>query len=174
MEMHCASLLDLVEGRLLDGDVGGAYVELDRATAEVTRFSGTMAWHHRQRLAVQRARAALAAGDRDAARDLAVPVAGDAPTAAASRYELLARAVVACADGAAVDHDTTDEVLAALGRRAGLEAWRVTAEVAAATGTERWWRDAEHRAGALVAAAGDDADALLVSVTRRFERLRGG
>src|SRR6185503_4722766 len=110
----------------------------------------------RQRFAVLQARRALAAGEPDRAAVLAGPVVHDAAERGTRRYGTLAALTVARARATAgepVDHAAVDAALAALDTCAGLEAWRVTAEVAAAAGVDRWWRDAERRAGALIAAA---------------------
>ena len=64
----------------------------------------------------------------------------DAVARGTRRYELLARAVLGEVDA-----------LADLERVAGLEAWWVTAELAARRGDDRLWRDAERMAGMLVA-----------------------
>ncbi len=166
MEMHCAAALDLAEGRLLAADLDGAATALELAASVVEPFRGTMAWHHRQRLMVQRARLALASGDTDRAAELARGALADASARGSGRYHALAAAVLACAAPAEVVPDELDGVLASLERRAGMEAWRITAEVAAATGVERWRRDAERRAGALVAAAGPWAESVRARVAR--------
>jgi hypothetical protein len=56
-------------------------------------------------------------------------------------------------------------------RCAGLEAWRKTAELAAAAGVDRWWRDAERRAGALVVHAGEHGEVLRRYVATTFAAL---
>lgn len=160
MEMHCAAALDLLEGRLLAGDLDGATAAIDRARIVVEGFNGTMAWHHRQRFGVQQARFARATGDPERADELASAVVDDAIARGTRRYELLARAVLGDVD-----------VLTPLERVAGMEAWHVTAELAARTGVDELWRDAERRAGALVAAAGPHAESLRASVARRFSAL---
>lgn len=159
MEMHSAAALDLLEGRLLAGDLDGAAAAIDRARI-IDRFNGTMAWHHRQRFGVQRARFAQATGDPERAVEVARAVVDDAVARGTRRYELLARAVLGDAD-----------VLTALERVAGMEVWRVTAELAARTGADQLWRDAERRAGALVAAAGPHAESLRAWIARRFSAL---
>ena len=159
MEMHCAAALDLLEGRLLAGDLDGAVAAIDRARI-VERFNGTMTWHHRQRFGVQQARFAQATGDADRAIELASAVVDDAVARGTRRYELLARAVLGDV-----------EALAPLEGVAGMEVWRITAELAARTGSDPLWRDAERRAGALIAAAGTDAESLRAWVARCFSAL---
>ena len=159
MEMRCAAALDLLEGRLLADDLDGAAGAIDRARI-VDGFNGTMAWHHRQRFSVQQARFAQATGAPERAVELASAVVEDAIARGTRRYELLARAVLADLD-----------VLLPLERVAGMEVWHVTAELAARTGVDELWRDAERRAGALVAAAGPYAESLRVWVATRFSAL---
>lgn len=159
MEMHCAAALDLVEGRLLAEDLDGAAAAIDRARI-VDGFKGSMGWHHRQRFGVQQARFAQATSDPARAAELATAVVEDARARGALRYELLARAVVGDVDA-----------LVPLERVAGMEAWRVTAEIAARTGVDELWRDAERRAGALVVAAGADAESLRTWVAKQFRSL---
>jgi hypothetical protein len=81
----------------------------------------------------------------------------------------LARARLAAGDP--IDHDELDGVLAGLGQCAGFEAWRVTAELAAAAGVDRWWRDAERRAGAFVVRAGEHGETLRRYVATTFTTL---
>jgi len=159
MEMRCAAALDLLEGRLLVDDLEGAAAAIDRARI-IDGFNGTMAWHHRQRFGVQQARFAQATENPERAAELASAVLDDAIKRGTLRYELLARAVLGDVD-----------VLSSLERVAGMEAWRVTAELAARTSTDQLWRDAERRAGALVAAAGPDAESLRVWVATQFTAL---
>ena len=81
----------------------------------------------------------------------------------------MARArLVACRP---IDHDELDGVLGELERSAGLEAWRVTAELAAVAGVDRWWKDAERRAGALVARAGQHHETVHRYVAETFASL---
>ena len=66
MEMHCAAVLDLLDARLLAGDLDGAAPAIERARF-IDTFHGTMAWHQQQRYATLQARFALATGDRERA-----------------------------------------------------------------------------------------------------------
>ena len=172
-EQRHASMLDLLDGRLLAGDLDGAAAALERA-APVETLHGTMAWHHRQRYWVQCARFALATDDPVTARERAQRAIVDADQRGADRYGLFGRVVaarVAVRVGEPLDHDAVDAVLTGLDRCGGLEAWLVTAELAAATGVDRWWRDAERRAGALVAEAGEHAEPLRQWIGDRFAAL---
>jgi DNA-binding SARP family transcriptional activator len=172
-EMRHASMLDLLDGRLLMGDIDGAAAAVARA-APVETLHGTMAWHHRHRYWVQHARLALATGDFAAARNHARQGIDDAAQRGAARYVLLGKVVaarVAAASGEPFDHDDIDATLSALEACGALEAWLVTAEVAAATGVDRWWRDAERRAGALVSVSGEHAEPLRRWIGERFAGL---
>jgi hypothetical protein len=133
-----------------------------------------MAWHHRQRYGLQRARAAMLAGDPGVALQGAQAVQADAQGRGSRRYRLLASACIALARvalGETLDQDTVDADLAGLDSCAALESWSVTAELAAASGQDRWWRDAERRAGALIGNAGDDGESLRRWVASRFTAL---
>jgi DNA-binding SARP family transcriptional activator len=172
-EMLYAARLDLADGRLLAGDVEGAIARLD-ATVDLLSEQGSMTWHHRQRYGVLCARLALITGDHDSARQLATDVVIDAEERGTARYGAFARIVCVEADaaaGEAVDHALADAALAQLDRCAGLEVWRVTASLAAATGVDRWWRDAERRAGTLVANAGEHGEGLRQWVAATFAGL---
>jgi tetratricopeptide (TPR) repeat protein len=172
-EMRHASMLDVIEGRLLADDFDGAAAAIERAKP-VETFRGTMAWHHRQRYWVQQARFAFAIGDLDGARQTASRALDDARGRGTRRYKLFATLVaarVASADGDPIDHDALDDVLAALDSCGAIEGWLVTAELAAASGVDRWWRDAERRAGALVASVGDHAEPLRRWIGDRFAAL---
>jgi DNA-binding SARP family transcriptional activator len=172
-EQRHASMLDLLDGRLLAGDLDGAAAAIEQA-APVETLHGTMAWHHRQRYWVQCARFALATGDLDAAGERAARAVADADQRGSDRYGLFGRVVaarVAVGLGEPLDHDAVDVVLSGLDRCGSLEAWLVTAELAAATGLDRWWRDAERRAGALVAVAGEHAEPLRQWIAGRFAAL---
>jgi hypothetical protein len=123
---------------------------------------------------VQQARFALLTGDLAGAQEKAQRAIADADRRGTARYGLFARVVsarAAAAAGEALDHEALDAALFALERCGGLEAWLVTAELAATTGVDRWWRDAERRAGALVSVAGDHAEPLRRWIGDRFVAL---
>jgi hypothetical protein len=175
-EMVFAAGLDLADGRLLAGDAAGAARRLDELV-DLLMGQGSMTWHHRQRYGVLRARLALLEGDHALAREHAASVVADAEERGTPRYGAFARvmrAEAAAAAGDLVDHAGVDAALVQLDRCGGLEAWRVTAELAAATGVERWWRDAERRAGALVANAGDHGEPLRRWIGTTFAALGRG
>lgn len=172
-EMHHAAMLDLLDSALLIRDDDAIVAAIERA-APVEHFQGTNAWHHRQRYGVQRARFALSTGDDERARVLAANVVADGADRGSRRYEALATIVsarAAASMGEVIDHGVVDASLSVLDRCAVLEAWLATAELAADSGVDRWWRDAERRAGALVAAVGDHSESLRSWVGATFSRL---
>jgi hypothetical protein len=172
-EMRHASMLDLLEGRLLLDDLAGAAEAIERALP-VETLHGTMAWHHRHRYWVQQARFALATNDAASAREKAQRAVVDAEERGAARYARFGKLVVARAAielGEPVDYDDLDATLTALDTCASMEGWLVTAELAAATGLDRWWRDAERRAGAFVSVSGEFAEPLRRWIGDRFSAL---
>lgn len=165
-EAHHAGLLDLADGCLLRGDVDGAAARV-ADLASMDDWDGTMAWCQRHRLGLLRARLALVDGDADLAAGTAGAVADDAAERGAHRHELLARAV--CGLAGAASTDDLDDVIVALEGCAGLDGWRVVAELARSCDVGRWRTVAEARAGALVAASADPA-----STRRLVERTLTG
>jgi hypothetical protein len=160
-EMYYAGRLDLIEGRLLTYDFDGARKVIE-GTAEAMSWNGAQAWHPHQKFLSLSAQHALATEDYDRAAAVASGVVADSGTEHSLRYSLFARLTVArarLAAGCAIDRDELDGVLVELERCAGLEAWRQTAELAAGR-VDRWWRDAERRAGALVVHGGEHGEAL--------------
>ena len=155
-EAYWAASLDLIDGRLLAGDLAGALQRLD-ATSELDRWEGTMAWHQRQRLGLLRARAALTAGDRDTALGLAEAVRADAAGRGSRRYELLAAAWVARAERQP-DREAVNRIVDGLEACARLEGWRLAAELAAQLGVDQWRVAAERMASSIVAASGEHRD----------------
>ena len=140
----------------------------------ISSWQGTMAWHHRQRYLVQHARFSLLTADAAAAKDFATNAADDAASRGSRRYQFLGRAYAAVAAarlGEPLEKDDVDAVLGGLDQCAAPEAWLVTAELAAASGEDRWWRDAERRAGALIGNAGENGESLRQWVGARFSAL---
>jgi hypothetical protein len=122
-----------------------------------------MVWHQRQRVGLLTARLAWRAGDVDATEGAAQRILDDArrrgsarPAAQAELLVLLART----RRGGDIPPDRLDRVLAAHDKVAGLEAWRATAEAAAATGLPALTEAARRRASLLVDRAGDRSTAL--------------
>ena len=172
-EMHGAALLDLFDGALALGDLDLASHAEQRAEL-VTQVAVTMAWHHRQRLGVLQAQLALLKGDLDRARERAAWVITDTSERGTRRYRALGEAVHALVElraGERLDLDDVEAKMSALDGCAAPEAWSLTAELAAASGVDRWWRDAERRAGALIGGAGELAEPLRRYVATRFSEL---
>jgi DNA-binding SARP family transcriptional activator len=174
-EPRYAARLDVVEGHLArdDLDAAGAAIE---ALADLDTWNGTMAWHQRHRLGVQRARLALRTGDASGAADLAEAVVTDAAARGAARYETLAslvRARARAASGATVDVAELERTVDALPNVAGMEAWWLTAEVAAELGSDRWRVASERLVDDLVARAGPAGTTLPAFARRRWALLSG-
>jgi hypothetical protein len=171
--MYYAARLDLIEGRLLAHDLDAATKAIE-GTADVMEWHGVQAWHHHQRFLSLSAQHALATEDHARAASVASGVVADCGDRHTLRYSLFARLTVArarLAAGDAIDPDELDGALVELEQCAGLEAWRLTAELAAAAGANRWWRDAERRAGALVVHAGEHGETLRRYVAATFAAL---
>jgi hypothetical protein len=179
-EPSVAALLDRFEGRLLARDLDGA-AEAEVAAAGVHTSMGTMFWRLRIRYDIQRARLALAREDPETAVALAsaahdAAVAQQSPRYAGLAAAVAARAQAAAGDAAAVEQDALSKTIALLDGCGALEAWWVTAEVAAALeragiDADRWWRDADRRAGGLVGHAGAHSESLRRRVAATFAAL---
>jgi DNA-binding SARP family transcriptional activator/tetratricopeptide (TPR) repeat protein len=172
-EMYYAGRLDLIEGRLLAGDLDAASNAIE-STSEITGWNGGHAWHHHQRFLSLGAQHALATQDPERAAALASDVLADSGDRRTLRYALFARVSAArarLAAGEPIDHDELDRVLVELERCAGMEVWRVTAELASAARVDRWWRDADRRAGGLVVRAGEHGETLRRYVATTFEAM---
>jgi DNA-binding SARP family transcriptional activator len=172
-EMYYAARLDLIDGRLLARDLAGAARLIDE-TAEILDWHGVQAWHQHQRYLAQCAQHALATGDYQQAASLASRVVADGANRRTRRYPLIAQLTLArarLAAGGAIDYDACDAALSELEQCAGLEAWRMTAELAAAAGMDRWWREADRRAGALVVQSGEYGETLRRYVASTFAAL---
>jgi DNA-binding SARP family transcriptional activator len=165
-EAYWVAHLDLIDGRLLAGDLEGAM----RRIADVDgldEWNGTMAWHQRHRLGLLRARAALMAGELDSAHALADTVRVDAARRGARRYQLLASAVTALCDQAP-DVAEVGAVIEGLNSCARLEGWRLAAALANRLGVDAWRIDAERSAASVIAASGAHADTARRWVERAF------
>lgn len=172
-EMRSSAELDRIEEFLAAGDFAGAGSALV-AYQPILEWNGGHAWHHHQRYRTLLARHLVGVGDPAGALETATQVTSDAAERGTLRYGLLARVVVAraaLACGRPIERDDIDAALVSLEGCAGLEVWRVTAEMAAAADDDRWWRDAERRAGAIVVRAGDHAETLRRHVAASFAAL---
>lgn len=164
-EAHWVAQLDLVEGELVRAAFDAAASRL--AELEVlSHWEGTMAWHQRHRLELQRARLALATGHKDEAAERAVAVARDASARGAQRYAAIASTVAAAAG--ATPQAPLGDVLDRLDSVAGSESWWLTALVAASTGSDEIRAHAERSAAARIETAGAHVDSLTAWVARVF------
>ncbi|HEU5003992.1 MAG TPA: BTAD domain-containing putative transcriptional regulator [Actinomycetota bacterium] len=170
LESHTHGVLDLADGRLQAGDLAAAHELLDRGV-QLAAGEFSFSWRLRLRARLLRARLAMAAGDPHAAAEEAGGLAGDASAQGAVRYEVQAALVAAAAArraGREVDPQVAAAALQRLPRLAGLEAWRLTAEVADAFGSPGWRGLAARQAEALLARAGPHADRLRSAVAARL------
>jgi len=127
--------LDLVDGRLLAGDLAGAEAHLAelRGLSDGDGAEPAMAWHQRERAALLRSRLALARGDDESARSLASTLALEAEARGSLRHARFARVVEAMSLAAAGEPPglgALDALLAEVEGVAGLEAWRLSADLA--------------------------------------------
>jgi hypothetical protein len=173
--------LDLADGCLLAGDLDGAAAYLGQLRGLATGSAGAvddglngevpaMAWHQRERAALLAGRLALVQGRPDEARRIAGDLATTAEQRGSTRHARFARVVEALArldGGEVVDGADLEARLTALGQVAGLEAWRMAAEVDARVRTAASRRASERRAARLVAATpADDRPVLQAWITR--------
>ncbi|MCA1824166.1 MAG: BTAD domain-containing putative transcriptional regulator [Mycobacteriales bacterium] len=173
-EPQAHSLLDLADSQLERGDLGEAARLLD-AAQHFQQVAHTYQWRHVLRSRLLRSRLLLAAGDYTAAEEQAVAVRDEAQGFGVPRYELFARLAIAQArlrGGGTVDLDAVAADLGGLDGLAGMDAWRVTADVAADAGVAAWRSLAEQRVALLAATAGPYAETLRDYATVRFDRQR--
>jgi hypothetical protein len=142
--------LDLADGHLACGDADAAASVLARVGALDT-WNGTMAWHQRHRLGLQRARLARAAGDTALAAELAVDVQRDAARRRTPRYAALAHLQLALAGGDG-DRDRIERSVDVLRGCAALELPSLLLELGSRQGDERWSSEGAERRRALSAA----------------------
>jgi DNA-binding SARP family transcriptional activator len=170
LEAHTHAVLDLAARDLEGGDP-------DRATAGLEEGEGLAAgefsfsWRLRLRCRLLRAQLALTAEDYRQAAGLAAELVTDTGALGLARYGVQARlvqAIAAARSDEIPDRDGVAAALASLERLAGLEAWRLTAAVAAASGEDAWRRLAGAQAATLIAHAGPYADRLRATVNARL------
>ncbi len=165
--------LDLAAGAMLRSEFDAATGSIDAARALGDRHA--LAWRHGLRADLYAAQIALATGRAEHALALAEAVVLAAGAKGVERHRALGSLVVAHAShalGIEVDLDQLDALLETIGRVAGLEAWRLTAEAASTFGSDRWWSLAERRADTLAKAAGPYAETLSRFAAARLERTR--
>jgi DNA-binding SARP family transcriptional activator len=169
-EPRFAGHLDLVDHELFTGDVEAAEQRFD-GIAEIESWFGSMHWRHKTRYRLQRARLALARHNSPLALAIAGEVEADCRERSVRRYELLASLVAARA-GADTERAAFVRILDELERRAALEVWWLTAELAAHLDDAVLWLDAQRRVDTLAMAAGPYAASLRAYAAERFSSLR--
>jgi hypothetical protein len=138
IEPMAHSLLDLAEGRLQVGELDAARSYLARVEP-LQQVAHALRWRHELRARLLDGRLALESGAPEAAEAAAAAVAEDAGRLGVGRYVAAARLLEArarAAAGEALDRAEVGKVIDALPRLAGLEAWWLTAELAAAAGVD--------------------------------------
>jgi hypothetical protein len=148
--------LDLADGCLLLGDLDGAASYLGQLQGLGDGDTPpAAAWHQRERAALVSGRLALASGRLDEARQIAGDLVATAEDRGSPRHARFGRAVEIMARlevGEVVAGSELEQLLTSLDEVAGLEAWRVAAEIAGRLGTDEARKAAERRAAKLVAA----------------------
>jgi tetratricopeptide (TPR) repeat protein len=165
--------LDLAAGALLTGRIDEAAKRVEASLAFGDRHA--LAWRHRMRAHLYRAEIALASDDYESAITLAADVGREATTMGAARHATLAELVEARArllSGEPVDLDRIGRAVERLGELAGLEAWWLTATMAAASGVDAWMSLAESRVMDLASRAGPYAETLCREAGTTLERMR--
>jgi DNA-binding SARP family transcriptional activator len=156
-EAQAHALLDLADGRVLAGDPEAAQQLLNRAEPLHAR-DHAFRWRHQLRGRLLAARIRLVMHQPEDAAAQAWSVARDATALGAHRYTVLGRLIAALAQvhvGASPNPADLEHDINALDHVAGLEAWRLTADLAAALRVDAWRTLAEHRAAGLASRAGD-------------------
>jgi tetratricopeptide (TPR) repeat protein len=165
--------LDLAAGALLAGQIDQAARRVDAYLALGERHA--LSWRHRMRAHLYRAEIALAFGDNESAMKVAADVGKEAAAMGASRHATLAELVEARARLASGEPIVLDRIARAvdrLGQLAGLEAWWLTAAMAAAAGVDAWMTLAESRVADLASRSGPYADRLCREAGTRLDRMR--
>jgi len=166
-------LLDLAAGRLMaedaDADAAARYLEDARLLEDEEH---AFRWRHQLRRRLLQSRLDLVRSDFDAAASGADLLADDAVALGVPRHEVQARLLAAMArhrSGLPCDPEDVDCLLRGLDRVAGVEAWWLTAEVAACFGQVRWRKLATQRASDLVSVAGPFAPSLRSAAAARLD-----
>ena len=167
-------MLDLADGELRVGNVDAARTRLASA-AVLQEQRHANRWRHGLRYQLLRGRLALARGDAEEARAIAAKLRIDSEQIGVARYADLAfllEVEAAAALGEPFAAAATETVLERLPRHAGLEAWWLAAEAAAATHSDRFQVLAEDYAARLAAHAGQYAERFSSYAGARLERIR--
>ena len=140
--------LDEVELLVIRGRLDAAAIALDNVKHGL-RPSSTMAWHQYQRVLLLSGRVSLGCGDPATAAEFARQLLEDCHARSSQRYGVLGAhllLIAGAADGHSPEPAEVRAILAAIDKLAGLDAWRLIAELASATGIARLWPEAEARA----------------------------
>jgi DNA-binding SARP family transcriptional activator len=173
-EAQAHALLDLADGRLIAGDLDATARLLD-AAEQLQHVEHGLRWRHLLRHRLLAARLALCRGDVGTAWRTGEELRLAAEATGGRKYVVLAALITArvrAAAGDGIDPQALQEHIDALDEVAGLEAWWVTAETAAALRVDRWWSHAEERAARLAAAAGDRRAGFERYAGARLQRMR--
>lgn len=147
--------IGLADGRIRAGDLPAAARHLDQIAK--SRPAAYLRWHSNLDAQLLRARLSLAKQDHSDAQRRASELAAEASNLGARQHATLARLTLAQARARAghpADPPSVEADLAALSEVDGLEAWRLTAELAADYRTDQWRRLAEERLAQLLDSAG--------------------
>jgi DNA-binding SARP family transcriptional activator len=162
--------LDLATGAVLRGELDEAVDHLDAVDA-IQHLPHSLRWRHRLRSRLLRTRVAMANQAWDDAEADAAGAITAATELSATRQILLAQLLQAEARlrrGDAVDHAGIEALLEQLPASAGLEAWRITADLADAGSIDRWRALAQRRAADLAARAGPYRATVETAAAARF------
>jgi len=172
-EVRVAALEDLADDRLLVGDLDAAATYLDDAA---TSLVGDLVfgWRLELKLALLRARLALAAGDAAAALSGATALQSSAAAIGVPRYESVAGLLIhqaRAALGEPVDHDAVLHDLALARAKIAIEAWWWTGDTAVALGEPEILTVAERLVDQL-ARESDRPDEVRAAADRRLDAWR--
>jgi DNA-binding SARP family transcriptional activator len=173
-EAEAHALLDLADSHLRTGQLEGASTQLN-AAAPLQEHPHANRWRHWLRYRLLRGRLALARGDPEQARLIAGDLRREAQEVCVPRYAELAfllEVSAAAALAEPVEHTPIEAVLRLLPEHAGLEAWWLVADVAAATHSDAFWALAEEYAARLAVHAGEYAETFTRYAGARLERTR--
>jgi DNA-binding SARP family transcriptional activator len=171
-EPWCHALADLAAAHVLEGDPDGAAALLDEHDVR-TLANHSLPWRHITRARVLRGRVALLRDDPDEAETTGAAVIAEARALDMARYASLGQVLVVQARltrGESTDHDEVGELLERLSAQAGLDAWRLTADVARLAGVDGWRALAERQLAALATHAGPYRSSLETAAARVLAR----
>ena len=162
--------LDLATGALGRAEVDDALAHLDAVDA-IQHLPHSLRWRHRLRSRLLRTRIAMAGEAWDDAEAEAAGAIEMATGLSATRQLLLAQLLVAevrLRRRDPVDLAAVETLLDRLPSSAGLEAWRVTADIADAADLDGWRALAQRRAADLASRSGPYRASVEADAARRF------